>query len=378
VTAPQPGTTSPSHSGSPGNSRFNNFDALRFLGAFLVFATHATFIPTGSLWADPLYALSNGQMTIGWVGVALFFVLSGYLVTQSWARRPSPAAFLRARALRIYPALIAVVVGIFLVGGFLSRDAGYFVSTDAREYLLNILVPFSDNKLPGLFTNLPTTTVSDNFWTLRYEIGCYLLLVLMGALRVWRRDVVLVLFGLVTLIFLLGGQAAQNGWFDLPRYFLAGALFALYRDRIPLRGGIAALSLAVLVACTFLGGLKIAFSVFGAYLVLYLAFARWLPLQTAGRYGDFSYGLYLVGFFVQQVVQRAWPNLGMLENFLISLPPALVVSVLLWHLVEKPALALKSPRSRVPQPRPKPVPMRREPRGAHILLVNPPRRESGD
>lgn len=335
-------------SATPDNfSRDNNFDALRFLGALLVFVSHATFVPSGSLWADPLYKLSGGQMTIGWIGVGLFFAVSGYLITMSWERRRTLAAFVRARALRIYPALIVVVVGIFLIGAVVSRDPNYLTSPGALSYLGNILVPFSQNHLPGVFDNQPSSGVSDNFWTLRYEIGCYVLLAAMGVLRVWRRDTVLVLFLLVTALFALGHPGTNNGWMDLPRYFLGGALVYLFRDRIRWSGWLALGSLAGLALTAHFGGMKLGFSVFGVYLTLYLAFAPWLRLHRFGQHGDFSYGLYLTGLFIQQLVQRSLPNLDAWGNFFLSFPVALLVAVALWRLVEKPALNFK----RAPKPR---------------------------
>lgn len=323
-------------------NRANNFDFLRFVGALLVVITHATFVPTGSLWADPLYALSNGQMTIGWVGVGMFFAMSGYLVTLSWQRRPSLRAFTLARALRLYPAFLVVVLGIFVAGSLISTDAAYFARPDAWTYLLNVAVPFSDNQLPGVFRELPARTVSDNFWTLRYEIGAYAVLAALGALGLWRRGVVLTLFLLASGLFALRGEAAENGWLDLPRYFLAGALLYLYRGRVRFTPALAAASLLGLIFATFAGGLKLAFSVFGVYLTVYLAFAPWLKLHRFARFGDFSYGLYLVGFFVQQLVQRAAPSLTALGNFALSLPLALALAALLWLTVERPALALKA------------------------------------
>ena len=125
--------------------RANNFDFLRFVGALLVVVSHATFVPTGSLWADPLYARSGGQMTIGWIGVGMFFVMSGYLVTLSWQRRPSVRAFAAARALRLYPALIAVVISVFVVGAVISTDDAYLARRGAWSYLFNVAVPFVEN-----------------------------------------------------------------------------------------------------------------------------------------------------------------------------------------------------------------------------------------
>ena len=57
-----------------------------------------------------------------------------------------------------------------------------------------------------------------------------------------------------------GGVAvlnADNGWFDLPRYFVAGSLVYLYRDRIRFTWPLALLALAALTLTVFTGGMKL-------------------------------------------------------------------------------------------------------------------------
>jgi peptidoglycan/LPS O-acetylase OafA/YrhL len=80
----------------------------------------------------------------------------------------------------------------------------------------------------------------------------------------------------------------------------------------------------------------------GGYLVLYLAIARWLPAQGFGRYGDFSYGLYVFAFPIQQaIVHFAGTGMSLTTFFVAAFASTLVVAVASWHLVEAPALALK-------------------------------------
>lgn len=82
-------STTPAHNL---DRRSNNFDALRLLAAWLVLFSHCYPI-SGQKVADPFNRIV-GLDTFGGVGVAIFFVLSGYLVTLSWQRSPGDASFL--------------------------------------------------------------------------------------------------------------------------------------------------------------------------------------------------------------------------------------------------------------------------------------------
>jgi peptidoglycan/LPS O-acetylase OafA/YrhL len=100
-------------------SRDNNFDVLRLSAAALVLVSHS-FALTGR--HEPL-----APHTLGTVGVEIFFVVSGFLVTRSWVGDPSFRAFMGKRIRRIFPGLIAAVLATGLVFGAIystsSRDA---------------------------------------------------------------------------------------------------------------------------------------------------------------------------------------------------------------------------------------------------------------
>jgi peptidoglycan/LPS O-acetylase OafA/YrhL len=90
------------------------------------------------------------------------------------------------------------------------------------------------------------------------------------------------------------------------------------------------------------GGFNGAFAIAGAYLTLFVAFARWLPATGFAKHGDFSYGLYLYAFPIQQLVARLFlPNVSWWKNLLVAYPIALICAAASWHLVERPALSLK-------------------------------------
>src|SRR5438105_8084462 len=85
--------------------RRNNFDALRLIAALSVVFSHSFLIAEGSEANEPFAKLTGNQWILGLVGVFVFFVISGYLVTESYRRRPAPVNFAARRALRIFPGL---------------------------------------------------------------------------------------------------------------------------------------------------------------------------------------------------------------------------------------------------------------------------------
>ncbi len=100
---------------TPLNRDDNRFDILRLIAAWLVLFSHC--YPLGGRPGGEPLASTLGIDTLGGVGVSIFFVLSGYLVTLSLERSPSLLEFARRRALRIYPALVVICLLCVLVLG---------------------------------------------------------------------------------------------------------------------------------------------------------------------------------------------------------------------------------------------------------------------
>ena len=99
--------------------RDNNYNFIRFMAAVAVLVTHSFVLATGRPNTEPLRARLG--LTLGSVAVDIFFITSGFLVTASLLNRRSIIDFAWARLLRIFPALlIMLLLTVFVLGVWLN------------------------------------------------------------------------------------------------------------------------------------------------------------------------------------------------------------------------------------------------------------------
>ena len=349
--------------------RDNNFDTLRLAAASSVVLTHAFLLGEDRLSPDPLMRLTGGQCDMGVAGVFVFFTISGYLVTQSFAATGRVLPFLAKRALRIYPGLaVCLMLLAFVVGPAVSRLplAAYFAAAGNYRFVaLNLSMVAAMHGLPAVnFTSLGNGWVVDGpLWSLPCEVLMYLMVAALGALRLVRGPVLAALFAAGLVANMLGttsyGIVGSAAWL-LP-FFVAGMALWKFRALPLLRGRYAIAALGALALAARFGGFIPVFAACGSYLVIYLACARYWRFEAA-RFGDLSYGLYIYGWPVEQLTVRALGGAAPgWEVFAIALPVTALVALLSWHLVEAPALRLKPRgRARVPSFAQYPSPAQRE------------------
>ena len=342
-------------------ARRNNFDALRLTAAISVVFSHAFLIAEGSEANEPFVRLTGSQCVLGLVGVFVFFVISGYLVTGSYCRRPQPGHFALRRVLRIYPGLAVNLVLCATVLGplvtCLPLDQ-YFRSPELAGYLARsfALSPTAPS-LPGaLFADNPAGgIVNGSLWTLRYEMMLYALVLALGALRLLRLPAALALTALG--IAAVANETALKPFGDLGEmawlsgFFGAGMALYFLRGRLPFTWLGAAAAVAALALFAWLHLFIMLFPLAGAYLAIGLA-TRYDPaLAVCRSLGDLSYGLYIYGWPAEALVM--WLSGGRAawwQVFLGGLSLALPLAWLSWHLVEKRALRWRPRRIRIRQP----------------------------
>lgn len=330
------------------NKKTNNFDFLRFIAALLVIFSHAYPLSYGNNELEPLFRLTDGKSTLGFISVGVFFVISGFLITQSYERTNNLFKYFLARILRIFPGLaFALLITTFVLGPIFTNTTvtEYFSDSSTYTYLSNItLLDFSPS-LPGLFEgNSYGDIVNGSLWTLKYEFLAYIIVAFLGISKLLKKKVVIVLFMLsfVLSYFPLTNSNIINEIPNLMRFFGAGMLLYLYRELIPLKSSYAFVSFLI-VALSPLAGLFVeAFIIFGSYLTIYLAYTTKVRLYNFSKYGDVSYGLYIFAFPIQQIVtQLNGGSMNSFNNFFISSIFTIILAFISWHLVEKNFMKLK-------------------------------------
>lgn len=336
----------------------NNFDAIRLMMALLVIFSHSYALTLGSEDSEPLSLATNGYYDSGNIGVWVFFIISGVLIAHSFERSGSLASFMAKRVRRIYPGyLVATSVCAFLVTpvfappGF-ALDAAGIARTIGGNLLLGNSFP-----LPDLFAENPIAAINGALWSIKFEFLCYVGLAALGllAMKARRRAVPLIYVAVVATWCWLDATGRKPGgpalvaevigypyiWFQVLPNFLAGMIAYLHRDLIPRSTPLLVAGLTACFVAFHLGdGIvsMVAVHVLAppvlAYLVLWLAYHPRIALSRVATHGDFSYGTYLYGFVIQQMLV-ATLDLPFPVFILLSMLLALAAGAASWWLVER-------------------------------------------
>jgi peptidoglycan/LPS O-acetylase OafA/YrhL len=332
--------------------RKNNFDLLRFVFAFVVFLFHAHALSG----AQELMIFS--QYLSSDIAVKSFFVVSGFLIFMSYENSGSVSGYFGKRIRRIYPAYAFVILASVLLGGiFSSYSLSDYLSLPLLKYIAaNLLfLNFLQPDLPGLFQHNALQAVNGALWTLKIEVLFYLSvpLVVMAFTRLGRFPVLMVIYvGSVIYSATMGVLATQSGsglYLELQRqlpgqlcFFVAGAAGYYYfhylsRYALPLM----AAAVAAFMLQHWLPWMVVQPLALGI-VVVYVA-CIFPCLGNFGRYGDFSYGIYIVHFpILQLLIANGNFRAAPWQTLLAAMVLVMVAAILLWHFIEKPFLRRSS------------------------------------
>jgi peptidoglycan/LPS O-acetylase OafA/YrhL len=331
----------------------NNYLLLRFVAALMVIYGHS-------------YAVTKlrGQMDLvqrvlrftyaGGVGVDIFFVISGFLVTASYLNRRSWPEFMKARCLRIFPGLLVCLLATaFLLGPMVTTlgPLTYLRDSELYEYLIrNITLVSLHYRLPGVFEHLPVDGVNGSLWTLPAEFFLYLVLSVFGVVGILFNRRAYLPFILAMCVLALVVTFKVHFFDDKTRYlrlfllFAAGSVIRVYHDRIPLSSWILGVALVPVALLYRTPVFPDAFTAWLVYAVFWLAYVP--NLHWFNRAGDYSYGLYIYAFPIEQTLRQCFPAILPLELFPAASVLTLGCAMLSWHFIEQPALRLKNLRFR--------------------------------
>jgi peptidoglycan/LPS O-acetylase OafA/YrhL len=301
-----------------------------------------------------------------------FFAISGFLITWSWFKHPRLRDYFVARGLRILPGLwVCLIITAFVIAPIavaIQRGpaAKLLLSRAPIEYVLeNSAVVVLKHDIGGTPRGVPWPGFWDgSLWTLSFEVMCYIAIAVLGVVGLLRRRwliptvLALALFwsaqlpqlsGLIeeppdrqphidaaTAALIVEGITAR-----FAVMFLAGALIYQFREAIPARWSLVALSVAIVLAASLLPNYRLVGAIPLAYAIIAsgaLIHNKRLSLRT-----DLSYGVYVYAWPIQQLLVIC--GLAVLNPIVFAAIAALAtlpLAALSWFLVEKRALSLKS------------------------------------
>jgi peptidoglycan/LPS O-acetylase OafA/YrhL len=343
------------------------FDFVRVFLALCVLGAHVPEVLFGNEW-------DVRSHNIVWIFHAsilpMFFALSGFLVAGS-AQRLSLEDFAINRGLRILPALIveiflsALVLGPVVTTFTLSQYASH---PEFYSYFLNVtgLIHY---RLPGVFHDNPfEAIVNASLWTVPLEVLCYLMMAICIIFGFVKKAKHLIVFAIVVVILSLAAEWAFSGALDgsptrklyglfwhegfgpplLPCFLLGAAAYNLRHSiRYDRKVAIFCVALLVALGATFSsekwGFLPFAFaaSLPMTYIVCFVGLTKIPRLPFFAR-GDYSYGIYLYGFPLQQTIVHFFPAWKSVPLFMVaSVVCASIFAAFSWHVVERPILRLR-------------------------------------
>jgi peptidoglycan/LPS O-acetylase OafA/YrhL len=280
--------------------RSNSFDFVRFVAALGVLISH--HFPLAG-YSEPRFL----GISIGFICVEIFFLMSGYLICKSIINNPSFSRFVAARVLRILPNLVFALTFTSLVTMVVFQNYSHWFG-HLRYIAQNIIMlvrggPYYE--IAGVFESLPEHAINGSIWSLPSEVWCYFILYfVLVALPGRRAPLLIVLSGLCALAWLKGSFALFGIEFGIGKFGMLGLAFFVGATCASLSWKLPVLSSP--------------------------------KMAWFSKGGDASYGMYIFAWPVQQFcvmwVRDFWTSMALAAAITIA------IGYFTWHSFEKRAL----------------------------------------
>ena len=209
----------------------NNFTLLRVSLALMVVLGHAKLL-SGTAWPSFPFNLADAA-------VDSFFVVSGYLITGSYERCRGLWAFSVRRLFRLYPMYLFIVLVQTAAMLALLPDGPFSEPHATLRYLAAnaVLANFIQYDIAGVLTGLRNPGINPSLWTLKIEIGFYLIVPLVYiATRRWGWRILALIFvgsaGYSLILHDLGDVRLVKQLPGQMQFFVTGMALYLYGQRL--------------------------------------------------------------------------------------------------------------------------------------------------
>lgn len=330
----------------------NNFDLIRLLAAISVIYGHSFALIKNVSGTDLIYNLT-GIYSGEW-GLKTFFFLSGLLVVNSAISGKDGIAYTLHRFFRIWPALVFVVLGTaFFIGPLCTKLAlsDYFREPTVYAYVKHMLMfqtwgtqSLGYYNLPGVFVdNQFKENVNAPLWTLSVEVFAYILILAFNLIGVFNPKVA----GLIFAVFMLDTFLPERILFfwlpkndfnfsAIPFCFAIGGLMAVYKEKISIT---ASTAIGFFLLCIlFKDWVHKTYLIYSFIFILVIYIASIPIVVNLPRLPDLSYGTYLWGWPVQQMIASKFPEINFLPFFIFSLFISLIMAYISWQFVENKSI----------------------------------------
>lgn len=334
----------------------NNFNLIRFIASISVLVSHSYAIHFGSSDYEPL--TQELGRSLGSLAVDVFFITSGFLIYASLNRATSLRDYALSRVLRIFPGLIVVTALTVAILGPVTTDLSllnYFSSSQTWEYAIrnSVLIMRVEYELPGVFTNNPLgPAVNGSLWSLPFELYMYItlpivMLISSALFRGLQHHQSIVLISYIAMSFTIRssfdiGSLFIQKFLLLGELFYTGALLYSLRKYIPTDAQyfVLAITLAT-TSCIFMDAHTPILTVSISYIIIWLAYRPSGIIRKFNHLDDYSYGIYIYAFPLQQLLTFWNATDNILQHIFYSLALTLLFAALSWRFIEKKALTLK-------------------------------------
>lgn len=337
------------------SSRENNLNLVRLIAATSVTFGHSFAMLTGYHYE---FLPTINSSTFGFLAVAVFFGLSGFLITQSFCRQSNWKSYLLARCLRIFPGLcFANLITVLLVSQIVRHQGfGAFAEVNNWGYLIGGTL-FKFYFYSDAFTGLPYVGPNGSLWTLPIEFRLYLFVMLIGLLGFFRKRLLFVGFVILCIFMVLfkvdfvvnevfphifGAGTYNPTLLSLPICFGVGALAYLFKEKVYLSIPVALVALASLYMTEHWLMRALAY-IYAAYV---FGYHPKLYIKKLNFKSDISYGVYVLSWPIQQSLIYTKTVSNPYALFLLSMTIVVPLAIFSWNWIEKPALKFKDKFSR--------------------------------
>jgi peptidoglycan/LPS O-acetylase OafA/YrhL len=313
--------------------RKNNFDIVRLTLATIVVLVHCFDLSQNKSLAIIWHIVSARMAVEG------FFAISGFLIFASYERCASLKEYFTNRAFRILPGYwlstifclaIAFSMGHFQVGKFLLANLTF----------ANFLHP----NIAGVFDSNPgNNAMNGALWTIKTEVLFYVavpIIVWLG--RRLQRDAILWALFALSILYRILLAHHETLSLQLPgqlSFFMVGALIYYHLEFFKKHGkwimlaAVLCFGLHTWTGWFFLRPAAIAALTLGASLLL-------PQVKGPTRWGDFSYGTYILHYpIVQLIVAAGLFTVHPWVALLLTVTIVAIAATMSWFFVEKPSLA---------------------------------------